>query len=269
MLRFIYILALLFTVSINSFAGKDFVAHRNAVSGSYNFWFYDPEETHDPRAHFPLLIFLHGKSLCGTNMDRVKRYGPIHAVAKGQYIDSYIMAPQNPGGAWNPEKLWKIVEWAKEHYSIDESRIYVFGMSLGGYGTIDFAAAYPDKIASAMAICGGASTRNLEGLSNIPLWIIHGTADRAVPIAQSDKVVEAIRKNGDSSRLLYTRLKGVDHGRPARIFYMNQTYDWLFSHCLNDEGRPVNRDFEYTPELLNTAYQDLGKGEPIDEDSYK
>jgi hypothetical protein len=50
---------------------------------------------------------------------------------------------------------------------------------------------------------------------------------------------------------------------------MNQTYDWLFSHSLNDEGRPVNRDFEITTELLNSAYQDLGKGERIDEESYK
>ncbi|MBO4665221.1 MAG: dienelactone hydrolase family protein [Bacteroidaceae bacterium] len=267
-LRISYILILLLMCA-KSFAGKGFVAHKGEVQGSYNFWFYDPEEQHDPRAHFPLLIFLHGRSLCGTNLDRVKRYGPIHAVAKGAYIDSYIMAPQNPGGAWNPDKLMKIVEWAKEHYAIDESRIYVYGMSLGGYGTIDFVAAYPDKIASAMAICGGASAKNLDGLSKVPLWIVHGTADRAVPIAQSDKVAAAIKATGDDSRLIYTRLKGVDHGRPARLFYMNQTYDWLFSHSLNDEGRPVNRDFEITLDLLNSAYQDLGKEEPIDEESYK
>lgn len=259
---------ILICISIKSFAGKEFVAHKGTVSGSYNFWFYDPEEQHDPRAHFPLLIFLHGKSLCGNNLDRVKRYGPIHAIAKGAYIDSYILAPQNSGGAWSPEKIWKIVEWAKEHYAVDESRIYVYGMSLGGYGTLDLVAAYPDKIASAMAICGGASTTKLEGLSKVPLWIVHGTADRAVPIAQSDKVVAAIKATGDDSRLIYTRLKGADHGRPARIFYMSQTYDWLFSHSLKDEGRPVNRDFEITMDLLNSAYQDLGKGEPINEELY-
>jgi len=268
--RNITILAACIFACLKMYAGKEFKAHRGDVPGTYNFWFSDPEEEHDPRAHFPLLIFLHGRSLCGTNLDRVKRYGPINAVAKGASIDSYIVAPQNPGGAWNPDKLWKIVEWAKEHYAVDSTRIYVYGMSLGGYGTIDFAAAYPDKIAAAMAICGGGSRKDLEGLSKLPLWIIHGTADRAVPISMSEKVVNAVKATGDDSRLIFTRLKGCDHGRPARIFYMNQTYDWLFSHCLTDEGRPVNKDFELTPAMLNTSYTDLlGIGEKYDEHSYE
>lgn len=263
MIRRTFINILLFCVSLQGFAQKEFKAHYKEVPNSYNFWFLDPESNteHDPRAHFPLLIFLHGKSLCGTNLDRVRRYGPINAIAKGANIECYILAPQNPGGAWNPQKLMSIVEWAKKTYAVDSTRIYVYGMSLGGYGTIDFAAAYPDKIAAAMAICGGASAKDLTGLSKLPLWIIHGTADRAVPIAQSEKVVNAIKATGDDSRLRFTRLKGIDHGRPARIFYMSLTYDWLFSHSLNDEGRPVNQDFEYTPAMLNTSYRELMNNE--------
>lgn len=76
----------------------------------------------------------------------------------------------------------------------------------------------------------------------------------------------AIRAAGDDSRLIYTRLKGVDHGRPARIFYMLQTYDWMFSHSILDKDREVNREFEITNEMLSKAYQDLGKNIPIDED---
>ncbi len=267
----IYLILLSLVMCVNCYSGGDFKAHRGTVSGSYNFWFLDPEDggSHDSNAHFPLLIFLHGKSLCGNNLEKVRRYGPINAISKGLCIDSYILAPQNSGGAWNPQKIWKIVEWAKQNYPVDTTRIFVYGMSLGGYGTIDFAATYPDKIAAAMAICGGASVRNLDGLSRLPLWIIHGTADRAVPIAQSDKVANAIKATGDDSRLIYTRLKGIDHGRPARIFYMSQTYDWLFSHCLSDEGRPVNRDFEYTPQMLNVSYRELMNLENIDTSNIK
>ncbi|MCR5313816.1 MAG: dienelactone hydrolase family protein [Bacteroidaceae bacterium] len=251
-------------VSTQCLATKRFKAFRGTVQGSYNFWFCDPENgEHDPNAHFPLLIFLHGKSLCGTNLERVRRYGPIDATSRDIDIDCYVMAPQNPGGSWKPEKIWKIVEWAKENYSVDTTRIYVYGMSLGGYGTIDFAAAYPDKLAAAMAICGGGTAKDLSGLSKIPLWIIHGTADRAVSVKQSDKVVEAIKATGDDSRLRYSRLKGIDHGKPARIFYMQQTYEWLFSHCLKDEGRTVNRDFDFTPEILNNSYRELMKKEYI------
>ena len=237
---------------------QDFKAHRSEVAGTYNFWFYDPEDgNHDPRAHFPLVIFLHGASLCGTNMDKVKRYGPIHAMAKGACISSYIVAPQNPGGAWNPQKIWKIVEWAEQHFAVDTTRIYAYGMSLGGYGTIDLTATYPDRIAAAMAICGGGSVRDLSGLSKVPLWIIHGTADRAVSIKESERVVQAIKATGDDSRLIFTRLPGIDHGRPARLFYMDLTYDWLFSHSTQDPGREVCRDFELTNEMLNHAYEDL------------
>lgn len=256
MKRVITIIISLLSV-ISTYADENFVAHRGDVSGAYNFWFYDPEITDDPNAHFPLLIFLHGASLCGTNMEKVKRYGPINAMTKGLGIGCYIVAPQNPGGAWNPDKIMKIVDWAEQHYKVDHTRVYVYGMSLGGYGTIDLAATYPDRIAAAMAMCGGGSVRNLSGLSQVPLWIIHGTADRAVPLAQSQRVVDAIKATGDDSRLIFTVLKGVDHGRPARIFFMPIAYDWLFSHSLADPGREVCRDFEITTEMMDNAYNDL------------
>ena len=267
MARVIYIL-LLVLMCVPS-AGQEFKAFKGTVPGSYNYWFLDPQVEDDPNAHFPLLIFLHGASLCGNNLDKVKRYGPISAVARGRSIDSYILAPQNNGGAWRPEKIMKIVDWAIEHYSVDTTRIYVYGMSLGGYGTIDFTATYPERVAAAMAICGGGSVKDLSGLSKVPLWIIHGTADRAVSIKESDRVVNAIKATGDESRLIYTKLPGVDHGRPARLFYMYQTYDWLFSHSTQDPNREVCRDFEVTKEMLNQAYQDLGRNQQIDETEYE
>ena len=237
-------------------AEPQFRAFRGTVPGSYNYWFFDPQTEPDERAHYPLLIFLHGASLCGTNMDKVKRYGPISAVARGRSIDSYILAPQNPGGAWKPERVMKIVDWAIANYAVDTTRIYVYGMSMGGYGTIDVCATYPDRIAAGMAACGGATVKNLEGLSKLPRWILHGTADRAVPFSASQKVVDAMEKTG-TDRLIFTPLKGVDHGRPARLFYMTQTYDWLFSHSTKDPGREVCRDFTVTPEMLSKAYEDL------------
>ena len=266
----LYIIYMLLFLSLSSrLHAQKLTAQRGEVASSYNFWFYNPQSIPDEKAHYPLLIFLHGASLCGKNLDKVKRYGPISALAKGRCIDSYIVAPQNPGGAWNPEKIMKIVEWASAYFAVDSTRIYVYGMSLGGYGTIDFAATYPDKVAAAMAICGGGSAKGLERLSEVPLWIIHGTADKAVAIKESDRVAKIIKDSGDDSRLIYTRLNGVDHGKPGRIFYMLQTYDWLFSHSIKDEGRPVCRDFEMTVPMLNTAYQDLGTNEDYLQNSFE
>jgi len=261
-----YILTIIFACFCNLciLAQGSVTACRNKVPGAYNYWFYTPDKDMGPEAHYPLLIFLHGQSLCGNNLDKVRKYGPIDALKRGRVIDCYVIAPQNPGGSWNPDKIMKIIEWAEKNYQVDSSRIYVYGMSLGGYGTIDMVAAYPDKIAAAMAMCGGATAKDLSGLNKVPLWIVHGTADRAVPVTQSDKVVEAMKAAGSTDRLIYTRMKGVDHGGPARIFYMAQTYDWLFYHCLNDENRPVNKDFEITQELLKSAYKDLGKNASLE-----
>ncbi|MBQ0024038.1 MAG: dienelactone hydrolase family protein [Prevotellaceae bacterium] len=254
---------ILFAIS-NSTSAQDCKPHHGTVKDSYNFWFYTPENIESKEAHRPLLVFLHGASLCGNNLERVKKYGPIDALKRGRAIDCYVLVPQNPGGSWNPRKIMNLIEWAEKKYNVDSNRIYVYGMSLGGYGTIDMCAAYPDRIAAGMAMCGGATAKDLTGLNKLPMWIIHGTADRAVAISESDKVVAQMKKNGDTSRLIYTRLPGASHGAPARIFYMYQTYDWMFSHSLKDKGRPINKDFEITNELLKTAYSDLGKNSTMD-----
>ena len=260
MKKYLFILFFLTSLLANAQVSK---AYRGTVSDGYNFWFYRPDEDESDGVHRPLLVFLHGASLCGNNLDRVKRYGPMDALRYGNIIDCYIIAPQNPGGSWQPRKIMNLIKWAESNYNVDSTRVYVYGMSLGGYGTIDMCATYPDKIACGMALCGGASVSDVSGIARMPMWIVHGTADRAVPVSASDKVVSAVqtaaKASGEPDRLIYTRMPGVNHGRPARIFYMKQTYDWLFSHSLLDEGRPVNRDFQITNQNMNSAYQDIKK----------
>ncbi len=77
----------------------------------------------------------------------------------------------------------------EEHYDVDTTRVYVIGMSLGGYGTLDFVGTYPQRVAAAMALCGGSTLKDMSGLADVPFWIQHGTADRAVPVSQSKAVV--------------------------------------------------------------------------------
>jgi len=231
------------------------------VAGSYNYWFYTPESVSSESGNGeakPLVIFLHGASLCGKNLDRVKRYGTIDALQKGRNLDAFVLAPQNPGGSWKPEKIMKLVDWAADKYNIDLDRVYVIGMSLGGYGTIDLAATYPDRIAAAVAMCGGGSVKDLSGLNDVPLWIIHGTSDRAVNISQSDKVVSAMKMADENTpRLVYHRIRGMNHSQPARLLYHPEIYEWLFSHTLSDKGRDVAPAFDITNGILRNAYQGL------------
>lgn len=241
-------------------ADADIRAVKGKVKDSYNFWLYTPAQPGDSAALKPLVVFLHGASLCGSNLDRVRRYGTIDALSMGRSLDAYVIAPQNPGGAWNPRKVMALVEYMSATSPVDTARVYVIGMSLGGYGTLDVAATYPDRIAAAIGICGGASVRDLSGLARLPLWIIHGTGDRAVSVSQSDRVVEAVRASvapGDSARLHYDRIKGMNHSRPARLFYMPAIYEWLMKHSLNDPGRTAQPTFPLTDQVFNTAYDGL------------
>lgn len=234
-------------------------AYRNQVSNGYNFWVCTPKDYDSLQSDTPIILFLHGASLCGNNLERVRRYGPLDALKMGRQIDAVIVAPQNPGGAWNPERINNVVNWVFDHYAGDTNRFYVLGMSLGGYGTIDYSAVYPHRIAAAMALCGGGNPKSYCGLNDLPLWIIHGTADRAVTVSQSQKVINAMSKCGDSPRLRFTKLPGVDHGGLARAFYITETYDWLFQHRLNDPERPVNKEVDITVERLRKAYKDIDR----------
>lgn len=250
----ISVILLFFVVKVSAY---DFLrAVKDSIPNGYNFWVYTPIDYFYTQEQTPVIIFLHGASLCGRNLERVRRYGPLDAIVKGRDIDALTIVPQNPGGAWSPKKVMDVLDWVKSRYPCDTTRVYVLGMSLGGYGTMDVCGTYPDRIAAGMAICGGTSLKDVSGLGRLPFWIIHGTADCAVPIKQSKVVVDKLQQEGNDTRLLYNWLQGVNHGAPARIFYMKKTYEWLFSHCLMDEGRPVRRDITINVDDLHKAYSD-------------
>ena len=252
--------------SVLQMSAHDFLrAVKNEIPGGYNFWVYTPVDYFYSQEQTPVIIFLHGASLCGNNLNRVRRYGPLDAIVKGRDIDALTIVPQNPGGAWSPKKIMDMLDWVVKNYPCDTTRVYVLGMSLGGYGTMDVCGTYPDRIAAGMALCGGTSLKDVSGLGKLPFWIIHGTADRAVPIKQSKTVVEKLQSEGNDTRLLFDWWNGADHGAPARVFYLKKTYDWLFSHSLTDPGRPVDKSYEIDLGDMRKAYQGVNRNVPAPE----
>ena len=193
---------------------------------SYPFWINVPEKESTEKQ--PVLIFLHGKSLSGTDLNRVRRYGVLRAMDKGKKVPAIVVAPQLAKGSWNPDKVLEVLEYVKKNYNVDESRIYVCGMSLGGYGTLHFAGKYADKITAAVAICGGGNVKDGCKLATIPLWIQHGDKDYIVPVSESQKVVNAIRKCNEKAKLIFTIIKGGNHGSVENIFHQDAMYNWLF-----------------------------------------
>ncbi|WP_348798831.1 prolyl oligopeptidase family serine peptidase [Flavobacterium adhaerens] len=192
----------------------------------YPFWINLPkQEILDNKA--PIILFLHGKSLSGTDLNRVKRYGVIRAIERGKEIPAIVIAPQLAHGSWNPDKLLQLLEYVQNNYNTDLSRVYVCGMSLGGYGTFDFAGKYPDKITAAVAICGGGNTKDACNLSKIPMWVIHGNKDYIVPISESKKMVKAIQTCNPDANLTFTIVKGGNHGSVESYFREDVIYNWM------------------------------------------
>lgn len=147
---------------------------------------------------------------------------------KGRKIPAIVVAPQLANGSWNPDKVLEVLDFVKKNYNIDESRIYVCGMSLGGYGTLHFAGKHANKITAAVAICGGGNVSDGCNLASIPLWIQHGDIDYIVPISESQKIVDAIKKCNANAPVNFTIIKGGNHGNVERLFHEDAMYEWLF-----------------------------------------
>ena len=245
------------------------ISHIGVVPGTYDFWVYVPQErTARDTTKLPLVLFLHGKSLSGNDLEKVRNYGPLEALKFGRKIDALVLAPQAQA-SWSPSKVMKVLRWTENHYPVDTTRIYVFGMSMGGYGTIDFVGCYPDQVAAAIAMCGGGTIKDYSGLNKVPLWIIHGTSDSAVPHAESQKVVDAMKASGPADLLRFDLIEGAGHSRLGRVFYMSEPYEWLFKHSLADSVRTVDRTVQITEAGMAGAYRSMPGRRTLKVVSYK
>lgn len=196
----------------------------------YNFWLYLPEDSVLNKQP-PVMIFLHGRSLSGSDLNLVKKYGVVHEIENGTTFPAIVIAPQVPKGkSWEPDKIKNVLDYVQSQYNTDSNRVYVTGMSLGGYGTLHFAGAYPELVTAAVALCGGGNVNDGCNLAEVPLWIQHGNRDEAVPISESEKIVKAIKACNGGTNLKYTVVDGADHGDLERAFRTSEIYDWMFQY---------------------------------------
>lgn len=219
-----YILFILF-LSFQFVSKAQLKSIRNQAE--YPFWLHLPPDS-ILKSKPPILIFLHGRSLSGSNLDLVKKYGVIHEIEKGRSIPAIVIAPQVLAGkSWEPKKILSVLEFVQKNFDTDTNRVYVTGMSLGAYGTLGFAGAYPEIVTAAVALCGGGNPKDGAALSTIPIWIQHGNRDAAVPLSESQKMVNAIKACTDKN-LKFTIVPGASHGDLERVFRSDELYEWLF-----------------------------------------
>ncbi|MHC4551413.1 MAG: carboxylesterase family protein [Planctomycetota bacterium] len=191
---------------------------------------YLPADYHATQKDRPLLIFLHGMGERGSDINKVKLHGPPKLVEEGKEFPFIIVSPQCPAtGVWSYEaiKVMALIDDISETYNVDQDRIYLTGLSMGGFGTWTLAATYPDRFAAIAPICGGGSP-HLADTINMPVWAFHGDADEVVPLQRSQQMVDAVNKAGHNAKL--TIYPGVEHDSWSQTYENNELYEWLLSH---------------------------------------
>ena len=113
-----------------------------------------------------------------------------------------------------------------KEYSIDPQRIYLTGLSMGGYGTWDLLARKPDLFAAGVPVCGGGDESTAEKFAKVPVWVFHGDKDTAVPVGRSRTMVEALKKAGGHPK--YTEYAGVGHNPWDKAYADPKLMNWLF-----------------------------------------
>jgi predicted peptidase len=119
----------------------------------------------------------------------------------------------------------RVVEQLKKDYRIDPKRLYLMGLSMGGFGTWDTVERHPEMFAAAVPICGGGDSKRVGEIAKLPVWVFHGEKDSVVPVRLSREMVEALKAAGGSPR--YTEYPGVDHNSWTPAFKEPELLKWL------------------------------------------
>ena len=183
----------------------------------------------DKTKTFPILIFLHGSGERGDSLDLVKMHGPPSFVENRTDFPFITVSPQCPKGTWwNTEDLQVMLEKLLKKYRIDPARIYLTGLSMGGFGTWAWASKYPEQFAAIAPVCGGGDIQFADELKNTAVWAFHGDADPAVPVKRTIEMIEAVNANGGSARM--TIYPGVGHDSWVKAYNDQELYKWLLEH---------------------------------------
>jgi predicted peptidase len=118
-------------------------------------------------------------------------------------------------------------------YRIDKQRIYVTGLSLGGFGTWSLAAAYPDRFAAIAPICGGGNPEDAASIAHLPVWVFHGAKDKVVSIEKSEEMVAALKKVG--SDVKFTVYPDAGHNSWTATYENPELYEWFLEHTLSGD----------------------------------
>ncbi|OHB61031.1 MAG: hypothetical protein A2Y12_05375 [Planctomycetes bacterium GWF2_42_9] len=193
---------------------------------------YLPKNYNSRGSSFPLIVFLHGAGERGGNLDHLKKHGIAKNLETAKKFPFVVVSPQCPEDKWwtgNVDTLKVLIDNIKSTYNIDSSRVYLTGLSMGGFGTWALAAKYPDDFAAIAPICGGGEVwLAATGRYNMPIWAFHGAKDNVIPITRSQEMVDVIKAAGGNVR--FTVYPKLEHNCWEKAYKNKNLYKWFLKY---------------------------------------
>ena len=202
---------------------------------------------YDPGRQYPLVLLLHGAGESGTNNTSAASHVSASRIvdhAKTPAYSSFVLVPQTNNG-WSTDfgeppadamrRTLELIDLLDDSYRIDGRRMYVTGLSMGGYGTWDVLSKRPAMFAAAVPVAGGGDARSAPLFKDVPVWAFHGALDTVVHPNESRRMVNALRAAGGDP--LYTEYPDAIHNNVffGRVYSEPQLYDWMFAQSLVPE----------------------------------
>lgn len=208
-----------------------------------------PEEYgQDKRRRWPLMLFLHGAGERGTDLVRVATHGPPRLVKTQPDFPFILVSPQCPAGqTWNDDVLLALLNDIERRFLVDSKRVYLTGISMGGYGAWSLGLTHPSRFAALVPICGGGSTLpillappgRLAALKKLPVWAFHGGRDDVVLPSESERLIQALRQIGNDARL--TLYPHAGHDAWTETYHNPELYRWLLAQSRATRPKPSDR----------------------------
>ena len=194
-------------------------------SGRY-LLYLPPAYSQDGDKRWPLIVYLHGADGGGTNLDTLRGAGPLARIQSGRELPFIVVVPQcRPNEHWDPANLSALLEEMCEKHRVDETRIYVTGVSMGAGGTWDLAAAYPYRLAAIVPVSGGGQPEIAPRIAHIPTWVFHGAKDNTIPLKYAREMADALRGEGGQPQM--TVYPDRAHNISGQVYTGDELYDWL------------------------------------------
>ena len=202
---------------------------------SMDYLLYLPPD-YEKKDKWPIILFLHGAGERGDDLRKVEVHGP-PKIAKTKGMPFIIVSPQCPTDSWwtkEGDVLINLLDEITDTYNVDETRVYLTGLSMGGYGSWSLGCEYPERFAAIAPICGGGEPFFGRKLKDTPVWAFHGAKDNVVPLKKSQDMVNSIKRSGGNAKL--TVYPEAGHDSWTKTYDNPQLYKWFLKHTIKKKS---------------------------------